>query len=76
MPDNIHEVATGKLHISSTDIYTGQNRLINNFQSKKEVVDVSHYLAICLYWQKYWALTLKWRKSTIKTKLYVILPSK
>lgn len=41
LPDNIHEMATGKLHISSTDAYTGENILISNYHSKKEVIDVS-----------------------------------
>ena len=41
MPDNIHEIATGRLHISVTDVYSGQNYLIDNYQSKKDVVDVS-----------------------------------
>ena len=25
LPDNIHELANGKLHISATDVYTGKN---------------------------------------------------
>ena len=41
LPDNIHEMASGKLHISSTDAYTGENILISNYHSKKEVIDVS-----------------------------------
>ena len=46
LPDNIHEMATGKLHISSTDAYTGENIIISNFNSKKEVIDVSKTKAI------------------------------
>ena len=34
-------MASGKLHISSTDAYTGENILISNYHSKKEVIDVS-----------------------------------
>ena len=41
LPDNIHEMASGKLHISSTDAYTGENILISSYHSKKEVIDVS-----------------------------------
>ena len=44
LPDNIHEMATGKLHISSTDAYTGENILISNYHSKKEVIDVSNHI--------------------------------
>ena len=44
LPDNIHEMATGKLHISSTDAYTGENILISNYHSKKEVIDVSNQI--------------------------------
>ena len=25
LPENIHELADGKLHISATDVYTGKN---------------------------------------------------
>ena len=39
-PDNVHELANGTLHISSTDVYSGQNILIDNFQNKAEVIDV------------------------------------
>ena len=46
LPDNIHEMATGKLHISSTDAYTGENIIISTFHSKKEVIDVSKTKAI------------------------------
>ena len=46
LPDNIHEMATGKLHISSTDAYTGENIIISTYHSKKEVIDVSKTKAI------------------------------
>ena len=39
LPDNIHELANGKLHISATDVYTGKNVLIKNYRDKKEVID-------------------------------------
>ena len=56
LPDNIHEMATGKLHISSTDAYTGENILISNYHSKKEVIDVSNQIkqklihTLMIYW--------------------------
>merc|ERR1712213_103187 len=40
LPENIHELANGKLHISVTDVYTGKNVLINNYRDKREVIDV------------------------------------
>ena len=46
LPDNIHEMATGKLHISSTDAYTGENIILSTYHSKKEVIDVSKTKAI------------------------------
>lgn len=39
LPENIYEIANEKLHISVTDVYTGDNILINNFRDKKEVID-------------------------------------
>ena len=39
LPDNIHELANGKLHISVTDVYTGKNILIKNYRDKQEVID-------------------------------------
>ena len=42
LPENIHELANGKLHISVTDVYTGKNVLINNYRDKREVIDVSN----------------------------------
>ena len=43
LPDNIHELATGRLHISTTDVYTGENVIVDNFQNKQEVIDVSKF---------------------------------
>ena len=39
-------MATGKLHISSTDAYTGENIILSTYHSKKEVIDVSKTKAI------------------------------
>jgi len=40
LPDNIHEVANGRLHISVTKVYDGSNLLVTEFSSKQEVIDV------------------------------------
>ena len=39
LPENIHILATGKLHLSVTDVYSGQNVLISNFKDKAEVIE-------------------------------------
>ena len=39
LPENIHELANEKLHISATDVYTGKNVIIKNYRDKKEVID-------------------------------------
>ena len=41
LPDNIHIIANGKLHISVTSVYSGENVLISNFTSKEELIGVS-----------------------------------
>ena len=40
LPENIHELANGRLHVSVTDIYTLKNILIDHYSDKKEVIDV------------------------------------
>ena len=39
LPENIHILSTGKLHLSVTDVYSGQNILISNFKDKAEVIE-------------------------------------
>ena len=39
LPENIHTLATGKLHLSLTDVYTGQNMIVSNFKDKAEVIE-------------------------------------
>ena len=41
LPDNAHEIATGKLHISMTRVSDWENIVISDFKSKQELVDVS-----------------------------------
>jgi patatin-like phospholipase domain-containing protein 3 len=40
LPDNIHEVVQGRLHVSLTKVYDGTNILVNQFASKEEVIQV------------------------------------
>ena len=41
LPENAHEIATGKLHISLTRVSDWKNCVISEFSSKQELVDVS-----------------------------------
>ncbi|XP_066561784.1 patatin-like phospholipase domain-containing protein 2 [Amia ocellicauda] len=38
LPDNAHELAAGRLHISMTRLQDGQNILVSDFQSKDDLV--------------------------------------
>ncbi|XP_040567487.1 uncharacterized protein [Lepeophtheirus salmonis] len=39
LPENVHELVNGKLHISVTRVYDGTNVIISNFVSKKELIE-------------------------------------
>ena len=39
LPENTHLLATGRLHLSVTDVYTGKNIIISNFRNKDEVIE-------------------------------------
>lgn len=39
LPDNVHQVISGKVHISLTRVSDGENVLVSEFHSKDEVVD-------------------------------------
>ena len=41
LPENAHEVASGKLHISMTRVSDWQNFVVSDYKSKQELVDVS-----------------------------------
>ena len=41
LPDNVHQVISGKVHISLTRVSDGENVLVSEFHSKDELVDVS-----------------------------------
>lgn len=41
LPDNVHQIISGKVYISLTRVSDGENVLVSEFHSKDEVVDVS-----------------------------------
>lgn len=44
LPDNAHQLLSGKLCISLTRVSDGKNVLVSDFRSKEEVLDVSSLL--------------------------------
>ncbi|NXX09592.1 PLPL2 protein, partial [Larus smithsonianus] len=45
LPENTHQLSSGRLCISLTRVSDGKNALISNFNSKEEVVQVCLFLA-------------------------------
>lgn len=41
LPDNVHQLVSGRLGISLTRVADGKNVLVSHFRTKSEVVDVS-----------------------------------
>ena len=41
LPEDIHIRANGRLFVSVTSVYSGENIIISNYSSKKELIDVS-----------------------------------
>ena len=41
LPNDIHEMANGVLKISVTEVYSGENVLLDNFSSKRELINVN-----------------------------------
>lgn len=39
LPENIHELVSGRLVVSITEANTMKNRLVDTFQSKEELID-------------------------------------
>jgi len=48
LPDNAHEIASGRLHISLTRVSDKQNVLISQFTDKSDLIDVSRYCSVVL----------------------------
>ena len=46
LPEDIHIRANGRLFVSVTSVYSGENIIISNYSSKKELVDVSGKLEL------------------------------
>ncbi|MGH0178844.1 UNVERIFIED_CONTAM: hypothetical protein FKN15_078131 [Acipenser sinensis] len=38
LPENAHELATGRLHVSMTRLADGENILVSDFQSREDLV--------------------------------------
>lgn len=49
LPDNAHELASGKLCISLTRVSDGENVLVSDFGSKEELIQVL-LTSICGWW--------------------------
>jgi hypothetical protein len=47
LPDNVHQLVSGKMVISLTRVSDGKNVLVSDFHSKDEVVDVSGLSGYC-----------------------------
>lgn len=45
LPENTHQLSSGRLCISLTRVSDGKNALISNFNSKEEVIQVCFFLA-------------------------------
>lgn len=45
LPENAHQLSSGRLCISLTRVSDGKNALISNFNSKEEVIQVCLFLA-------------------------------
>jgi hypothetical protein len=60
LPDNIHEVVQGRLHVSLTKVYDGTNILVNQFASKEEVIQVRTDLqmSVFLLLDKWWSFRI------------------
>ena len=52
LPDNAHEIATGKLHISLTRVSDRQNVVVSEYNTKEELIQVWHFFAakVAIYW--------------------------
>ena len=53
LPENAHEAASGKLHISMTRVSDWQNVIVSDYSSKEELVDVSISHILCLSYRIY-----------------------
>jgi len=41
LPEDAHRRVSKALHISITDVYTGQNKVISSYATRAELIDVS-----------------------------------
>jgi len=53
LPDNAHEIASGRLHISLTRVSDKQNFIVNQFNDKNDLIDVSAVYYYFFYYSYY-----------------------
>ena len=46
LPEDAHRRVSKALHISITDVYTGQNKVISSYATRAELIDVSWELVV------------------------------
>jgi len=46
LPDNAHEMASGRLHISLTRVSDKRNLLVSQYSDKNDLIDVSQCVAL------------------------------
>ena len=62
LPEDAHRRVSKALHISITDVYTGQNKVISSYATRAELIDVSWELVVwfepisgdnsdCVWWR-------------------------
>ena len=47
LPEDAHLQANGRLHVSLTKVYDGQNILVSQFSSREELIQVSLHMDSC-----------------------------
>lgn len=48
IPENGHEIASGRLYVSVTDASTRKNEIISTFASKQELIQVRSFVCFCV----------------------------
>lgn len=59
LPDDVHVRASGKLHISLTRVYDGQNVIVSEFDSKEEVIQALLCSCFIPFWSGFIAPKFK-----------------
>ena len=56
LPENAHELVSGRLFVSLTNVTKARNVLVSQFTSKADLLDVSAYLVIQLICAWYYTI--------------------